>query len=225
MRASLLAGVGHDLRTPLASVKAAVSSLRQDDVAWTAAETAELLATIESSADRLQGLVGNLLDASRLEAGVVTTSLERVRLEELVGRALMGLGDVHRIDLDVPEDLPDVMADVGLAERVLANVVENALSHGGAGRVTVRGRAGADRTVTCDVVDHGAGVPHADRDALFLPFSGVGAPATGDRGPGNLGLGLTVARGFATAMNGTLTPLKTPGGGLTMRLTLPQPAP
>ena len=93
MRAALLAGVGHDLRTPLASVKAAVSSLRQDDVAWTAAETAELLATIESSADRLQGLVGNLLDASRLEAGVVTTSLERVRLEELVGRALMGLGE------------------------------------------------------------------------------------------------------------------------------------
>ena len=206
-------------------MKAAVSSLRQDDVAWTAAETAELLATIESSADRLQGLVGNLLDASRLEAGVVTTSLERVRLEELVGRALMGLGDAHRIDLDVPEDLPDVTADVGLAERVLANVLENALSHGGAGRVTVRGRAGADHTVTCDVVDHGAGVPPGDRDALFLPFSGLGAPGTGDRGPGNLGLGLTVARGFATAMNGTLTPLETPGGGLTMRLTLPQPAP
>ena len=223
MRAALLAGVGHDLRTPLAAVKAAVSSLRQDDVAWTSAETAELLATIEDGADRLQGLVGNLLDASRLEAGVVSTSLERVRLEELVGRALMGFGDLDRIDLDVPEDLPDVTADVGLAERVLANVLENALHHGGPGRVTVRGRAG-DGSVTCDVVDHGPGVPVGAWDAMFVPFSGADAPEIGDRGPGNLGLGLTVARGFAAAMNGSLTPMLTPGGGLTMRLTLPQRA-
>ena len=222
MRASLLAAVGHDLRTPLASVKAAVSSLRQDDVAWTPAESAELLATIESGADRLQGLVGNLLDASRLEAGVVSTSPERVRLEELVGRALLSLADADRIRLDVPEDLPDVAADVGLAERVLANVLDNALSHGGPGFVTLRGLAGEGQTVICDVVDHGPGVPPGARDALFQPFSGVGAHGSGDRGAGNLGLGLTVARGFATAMGGSLLPLETPGGGLTMRLTLPR---
>jgi two-component system sensor histidine kinase KdpD len=222
MRASLLAAVGHDLRTPLASVKAAVSSLRQDDVAWSPAETAELLATIEDGADRLQGLVGNLLDASRLEAGVVSTSLERVRLEELVGRALLSLGDADRIHLDVPEDLPDVTADIGLAERVLANLLENALSHGGPGRVTVRGRAGDRHTVTCDVVDHGPGVAPGARDAVFLPFSAVGVAGPGDRGAGNLGLGLAVARGFATAMGGSLLPLETPGGGLTMRLSLPQ---
>jgi two-component system sensor histidine kinase KdpD len=224
MRADLLAGVGHDLRTPLAAVKAAVSSLRQDDVSWTAAETAELLATIETGADRLQGLVGNLLDASRLQAGVVSTSLERVRLEELVGRALLSLGDVDRVDLDVPEDLPDVTADVGLAERVLANVLQNALQHGGTGRITVRGRGDAG-VVTCDVVDHGPGVPAGAWDTLFEPFSSGGAGALGDRGAGSLGLGLAVARGFATAMNGDLTPQATPGGGLTMRLSLPQAPP
>jgi two-component system sensor histidine kinase KdpD len=224
MRAALLAAVGHDLRTPLASVKAAVSSLRQDDVAWSPAETAELLATIESSADRLQGLVGNLLDASRLEAGVVSTSLERVGLEELVGRALLTLGDADRIQLDVPEDLPDVAADIGLAERVLANVLENALNHGGPGRVTVRGRAGDRYTVICDVVDHGPGVAPGARDAMFQPFASVEAHGTGDRGAGNLGLGLAVARGFATAMGGSLLPLETSGGGLTMRFTLPQAA-
>jgi two-component system sensor histidine kinase KdpD len=227
MRATLLAGVGHDLRTPLAAVKAAVGSLRQHDVAWTAAETAELLATVEDSADRLQSLVGNLLDASRLVAGAVSTVSERVRLEELVGRALPGPGSLDRVVLDVPEDLPDVLADVGLAERVLANVLENAFRHGGgAGTVTVRG-AVLDGAVACDVVDHGPGVPAGVEETLFAPFArldGHGPGALGDRGAGGLGLGLWVARGFAEAMGGSLVPLPTPGGGLTMRLTLPAAA-
>jgi len=215
MRTTLLAGVGHDLRTPLAAVKAAVSSLRQEDVAWTPEESAELLATIEAGADRLQHLVGNLLDASRLQAGVVSTSLQRVRLEELVGRALLDLGSLDRVDLDVPEDLPDVVADVGLAERVLVNLLENAFRHGG-GRVTVRGMLLGER-VACDVVDTGPGVPPEARDQLFVPF----ARLEGDRGAPGLGLGLAVARGFAEAMGGELGPVGTPGGGLTMRLTLP----
>jgi two-component system sensor histidine kinase KdpD len=226
MRAALLAGVGHDLRTPLASVKAAVSSLRQDDVAWTPEERAELLATIEAGADRLQGLVANLLDASRLEAGVVHTSLEPVRLEEVVGRALLSIGGLDRVVLDIPEDLPGVLADVGLAERVLANVLENALRHGGAGQVTVRGTATVDGVV-CEVVDHGPGVPARDWASLFVPFSGPDGRdlgTLGDRGAGTLGLGLTVARGFAEAMGARLEPAATPGGGLTMRLVL-EPAP
>jgi K+-sensing histidine kinase KdpD len=223
MRATLLAGVGHDLRTPLASVKAAVTGLRQDDVAWTAEETAELLATIETGADRLQSLVGNLLDASRLQAGAVTTSLERVRLEEIVGRALLSLGRLDDVRLDIPEDLPDVVADPGLAERVLANLVENAFGHGGGAGVTVRGTADGG-TVACDVVDAGPGVPAGSLDALFTPFTrldGHGPGALGDRGAVGLGLGLSVARGFTEAMGGSLVPLETPGGGLTMRLTLP----
>lgn len=224
MRATLLAGVGHDLRTPLASVKAAVSSLRQDDVRWTAAETAELLDTIESGADRLQSLVGNLLDASRLQAGAVTTALAPARLEELVGRALLHLGLLHRVELDVPEDLPDVLADAGLAERVLANLLENAFGHGGGRDVAVHGALGPDGTVCCDVVDHGPGVPPASFDQLFAPFTTLEGSAPGplgDRGGSGLGLGLAVARGFTEAMGGTLTPRGTPGGGLTMRLTLP----
>jgi two-component system sensor histidine kinase KdpD len=223
MRTSLLAGVGHDLRTPLASVKAAVGSLRQEDVAWTPDERAELLATIETGTDRLQGLVANLLDASRLQAGAVSTALERVRLEELVGRALIGLGSLDRVVLDIPEDLPDVVADTGLAERVLANVLENALRHGGPGAVTVRGRAADGGQVVCEVVDHGPGVPVQEWATLFLPFSGSGGrgPGTlGDRGTGSLGLGLAVAHGFAEAMGARLEPEATPGGGLTMRLTL-----
>ena len=222
MRATLLAGVGHDLRTPLASVKAAVSSLRQGDVPWTDAETAELLATIETSADRLQSLVGNLLDASRLQAGAVTTAVERVRLEELVGSALLSLGRLEQVRLDIPEDLPDVLADVGLAERVIANLVENAFRHGRGAGVAVRGAASGD-WVVCDVVDSGPGVPPSSYDALFAPFArldGDGRGALGDRGGVGLGLGLSVARGFAEAMGGSLAPLATPGGGLTMRFTL-----
>lgn len=225
LRTTLLAGVGHDLRTPLAAVKAAVSSLRQGDVGWTAAETAELLATIESGADRLQRLVGNLLDASRLQAGVVITTPERARLEELVGRALLGLQSLDAVELDIPEDLPDVLADVGLAERVLANVLENALRYGGPVPVTVRGAMTADDpgTVVCEVIDRGPGLPPGAGDALFTPFAQLdgGSGELGDRGTGGLGLGLSVARGFAEAMHGGLTPYPTPGGGLTMRLTLP----
>ena len=224
MRTTLLAGVGHDLRTPLASVKAAVSSLRQHDVAWTADETAELLATIEAGADRLQRLVGNLLDASRLQAGVVSTAIERARLEELVGRALLDLGSLDAVELDIPENLPDVLADVGLAERVLANVLENSLRHRGAGPVTVRGAAGPEPgTVVCEVIDHGPGVPPGSEATLFAPFTGLdgGSGALGDRGTSGLGLGLAVARGFAEAMHGGLTAHETPGGGLSMRLTLP----
>ncbi len=224
LRTSLLAGVGHDLRTPLAAVKAAVSSLRQDDVPWTATEVAELLGTIEAGADRLQRLVGNLLDASRLQAGVVSTVLERVRLEELVGSALLDLDSLDDVDLDIPEDLPDVLTDVGLAQRVLANVLDNALRYRGAGRVSVRGAVGtAPDTVVCDVIDHGPGVPAGSEAALFAPFTRLegAAGALGDRGTGGLGLGLAVARGFAEAMRCSLTAQPTPGGGLTLRLTLP----
>jgi signal transduction histidine kinase len=146
---------------------------------------------------------------------VVSTSLQRVRLEELVGRALLDLGSLDSVDLDVPEDLPDVVADVGLAERVLVNLLENAFRHGG-GRVTVRGTLLGER-VACDVVDTGPGVPADARDQLFVPF----ARMEGDRGGAGLGLGLAVARGFAEAMGGELSPVGTPGGGLTMRLTLP----
>jgi two-component system sensor histidine kinase KdpD len=117
-----------------------------------------------------------------------------------------------------------VFADVGLAERVLANVLENALRHRGAGPVTVRGAVGPQPgTVVCEVIDHGPGVPADSAAALFAPFTRLDgdAGALGDRGTAGLGLGLAVARGFAEAMRGSLTSQPTPGGGLTMQLTLP----
>jgi K+-sensing histidine kinase KdpD len=199
-RTALLAAVGHDLRTPLAGVKLAVSSLRQDDVVWTAEETSELLETIEDSADRLQGLVSNLLDASRLQAGALTVQPAKVGLDEVVARALVGTAGRERVHVDVPESLPPVVADAGLLERVLANLVDNALRHD-AGRIEVIATAGR-----VDVVDHGPGL-------AVLPD-----PFTSDRG---IGLGLFVVRGFVEAMGGSVTPLPTPGGGLTMRVVLP----
>jgi two-component system, OmpR family, sensor histidine kinase KdpD len=226
VRTALLAAVGHDLRTPLAAVKAAVSSLRQTDVEWSAAESHELLTTVEQGADRLQRLVENLLDASRLDAGAVTVTLEPVGVDEIVGRALLSLADARRVDADVPDGLPDVLVDVGLAERILANLVENALRHD-PGRITVRAGPAPDGTVTCEVVDHGPGIRPEDRAAAFEAFRRLGSPdGAADRSasPG-LGLGLAVARGFAQAVHATLVADETAGGGLTMRLTLPTAAP
>jgi len=223
MRTTLLAGVGHDLRTPLAAVKAAVSSLRQGDVTWTDEERDELLATIEDGADRLQRLVSDLLDASRLQAGVVTTFPESVSLDELVGRALLSLPPTSRVQVDLSPTLPHVVVDVGLAERVLANLLENALRYSPPNApVTIRGSLldTSDR-VLCEVIDRGPGIPADEWDVVFDSFRRL-PPADrgdrGDRGPGGLGLGLTVARGFTEAMGGTLEPAPTPNGGLTMRV-------
>jgi two-component system sensor histidine kinase KdpD len=200
LRTALLAAVGHELRTPLAGVKAAVSSLRQDDVVWTPEESAELLATIEEAADRLQGLVSNLLDASRLQAGALSVHAAPVGLDEIVARALVGTAGRDRVLVDVPESLPPVLADSGLLERAVANLLENALRHDD-GTVTVHASLGG-----LAVVDHGPGLT-----TIPDPFSS-------DRG---VGLGLFVVRGFVEAMGGTVTPTVTPGGGLTMTVVLP----
>lgn len=199
LRTALLAAVGHDLRTPLAGVKAAVSSLRSDEVAWTAAETAELLETIEDSADRLQSLVSNLLDASRLQAGALSVVLAPVGLDEVVARALVGLPGRERVTVDVPESLPPVLTDAGLLERVVANLVDNALRHSDA--VEIRSAPG-----TLLVVDHGPGL--AEMPSAFGSDRGVG-------------LGLLVVRGFVDALGGTLATSRTDGGGLTMTIGLP----
>jgi len=223
-RTALLAGVGHDLRTPLAAVKAAVSSLRQHDIPWTPEERDELLATVEDGADRLHRLVSDLLDASRLQAGAVPTAPEAVSLDELVGRALLSLPATDRVQLDLPPALPHLLVDVALAERVLANLLENALRYSPVtAPVTVRAAAERER-VRCDVIDHGPGIPAERWEEAFASFRRLGSPdrgQLGDRGPGGLGLGLAVARGFTEAMGGELTPATTPGGGLTMRLSLP----
>ncbi|MEU0660574.1 MULTISPECIES: sensor histidine kinase [Streptomyces] len=215
IRTSLLAAVSHDLRTPLAGIKAAVSSLRSDDVEWSEEDRAELLEGIEAGADRLDHLVGNLLDMSRLQTGTVTPLIRAIDLDEVVPMALGGVPD-GSAELDIPESLPMVEVDKGLLERAVANVVENAVKYSpDAAPVLVSASAMADR-VELRVVDRGTGVPDEAKDRIFAPFQRHGdAP----RGAG-VGLGLAVARGFVEAMGGTITAEDTPGGGLTMVLTL-----
>ncbi|MGW1868447.1 ATP-binding protein [Streptomyces mauvecolor] len=215
IRTALLAAVSHDLRTPLASIKASVTSLRSDDVEWSEADEAELLEGIEAGADRLDHLVGNLLDMSRLQTGTVTPLIRETDLDEVVPMALGGVPE-DSVVLDIPEDLSMVSADPGLLERAMANIVENAVKYSPEGeRVLVSASTIADR-VEVRVVDQGPGVPDAAKDRIFAPFQRYGdAP----RGAG-VGLGLAVARGFAEAMGGTLAAEDTPGGGMTMVLTL-----
>ncbi|MHC3473104.1 ATP-binding protein [Streptomyces sp. 7R007] len=215
IRTALLAAVSHDLRTPLAGIKAAVSSLRSDDVAWSEEDQAELLEGIEEGADRLDHLVGNLLDMSRLQTGTVTPLIREIDLDEVVPMALVGVPE-DSVELDVPETLPMVAVDPGLLERSMANLVENAVKYSPrGGPVLVAASALADR-VEVRVVDRGPGVPDEAKERIFEPFQRYGdAP----RGAG-VGLGLAVARGFAEAMGGTLNAEDTPGGGLTMVLTL-----
>ncbi|GGU18824.1 sensor histidine kinase [Streptomyces violascens] len=215
IRTALLAAVSHDLRTPLASIKASVTSLRSDDVEWSEADEAELLEGIEEGADRLDHLVGNLLDMSRLQTGTVTPLMRETDLDEVVPMALGGVPE-DSVVLDIPEDLPMVSADPGLLERAMANIVENAVKYSPEGeRVLVSASTIADR-VEVRVVDRGPGVPDAAKDRIFAPFQRYGdAP----RGAG-VGLGLAVARGFAEAIGGTLAAEDTPGGGMTMVLTL-----
>ncbi|MFH9240546.1 DUF4118 domain-containing protein [Streptomyces anulatus] len=215
IRTALLAAVSHDLRTPLAAIKAAVSSLRSDDVAWSDEDEAELLEGIEDGADRLDHLVGNLLDMSRLQTGTVTPLIREIDLDEVVPMALGGVPE-GSVDLDIPETLPMVAVDPGLLERVVANIVENAVKYNpGQEPVAVAASALGGR-VELRVVDRGRGVPDEAKERIFEPFQRYGdAP----RGAG-VGLGLAVSRGFAEAMGGTLDAEDTPGGGLTMVLTL-----
>jgi len=215
MRTALLRAVSHDLRTPLASIKASVSSLRQTDVHWSAEDEAELLANIEQNADRLDALVGNLLDMGRLQAGSLEPFLRATAVDEVAPVALRGLDHADHLLIVVPDDLPLVRADPGLLERVLANLFSNALRHSPPDlRPMLRAREDGDRVVL-DVVDHGTGVPSGLKDRIFEPFARLD-----ERSPG-VGLGLAVAKGFAEAMGGAIVAIDTPGGGLTVRVTLP----
>ncbi|HEV7647817.1 MAG TPA: sensor histidine kinase KdpD [Actinophytocola sp.] len=222
LRTALLSAVGHDLRTPLTSIKAAVGSLRAPDLQLSEEDSAELLAAIEESADRLAGLVGNLLDSSRLATGAVRPVLRAVTYDEAVARALSGLDGRAEVAVDVDEALPPVLADPGLLERVVANVVDNALRHGrprrpvapGEPAIAVRASAYGER-VELRVVDHGPGLPKGTAGTEFSPFQRPGDTSSG------IGLGMSVARGFTDAMGGTIRTEDTPGGGLTVVISLP----
>jgi two-component system sensor histidine kinase KdpD len=217
MRTALLAAVSHDLRTPLASIKASVSTLRQTDVHWTAADEASLLATIEQSADRLDALIGNLLDMSRLSAGSLQPFLRPTAIDEVAPVALRGLDAGMNVQLAVPEGLPLVRTDPGLLERVLANLFANALAYSPPGLPPALYARQEGQSIVLDVVDHGRGVPDELKPRMFEPFERLAARNTGT----GVGLGLAVVKGFVDTMGGTVTATDTDGGGLTMRVTLP----
>jgi two-component system sensor histidine kinase KdpD len=228
MRAALLQAVSHDLRTPLASIKASISSLRQRDVEWSSAARDEFESTIEEETDRLGHIIGNLLDMSRVQASALTVELRPVGVEEVVIGAVASLGaDARDVVVDVPETVHDVLADPPLLERALANLVGNAVRYAPpdapvrvrAGEVVVAGRSRVD----ISVIDRGPGIRPADRDLVFQPFQRVVDHRADGRG---VGLGLAIARGFVEAMGGDLAIEDTPGGGTTMVVGLPAvPAP
>ena len=218
LRGAILQAVSHDLRTPLSSIKAAVSSLRQTDVAWSPAEVKEFLETIETESDRLNSVIGNLLDMSRLQAKALRLVMRPLGLEEVVPRALEGIREKKRIlDVDIPEGLPRVVADPTLLERAIANIIDNANTWSPAERPVRIFASTAGDFVELRVVDHGPGIPSSERENAFLPFR-----RRGDVGPpSGLGLGLAVAKGFVEAMKGDLALEDTPGGGLSVVVTLP----
>jgi two-component system sensor histidine kinase KdpD len=191
--------------------------LRSTDLALTDDDRAELVATIDESADRLTGLVDNLLDMSRLQSGAVSPVRRPIDLADVVPAALSWLDGRQRarVQVETADDLPLVLADAGLLERVVANLVDNATRHAPDGPVVLRTGAVAGR-VELRVVDRGPGVPSADRERVFAPFQRLGDAPAGQ----GVGLGLAVARGLTEALGGTLTAEDTPGGGLTMVVSL-----
>lgn len=224
MRTSILRAVSHDLRTPLAGIKLAVGGLRQTGVHYTEEEEQELLSTIDECSDRLDGLVGNLLDMSRITSDAVNALIKPHRWYDVIPAALHGVAP-GRVRVDLPPNMPEVDADAGMLERVIANIVENAVKYAPDSEVVISGAAGGFSTATLDgkpagelrIIDHGQGVPASNVLKIFQPFQRLDdVPATT-----GVGLGLAVAQGFTEAMGGTLTAEETPGGGLTMLIRLP----
>ncbi len=218
LRSALLQAVSHDFRTPLATIKASASGLLRTDVAFGDEDRRALLRDIEASSDRLDRMVRDLLDMSRLQAGAVELDLRPVALEEIVASALAGIESApRRVDVDVPEALPMVLADAALLERAVANLVSNAIAWSPDDR-RVRVEAGlVGSVVDLRVVDRGPGVEPAQRERIFVPFQRLG-DRSHDAGAG---LGLAIAKGFVDAMGALLDLDDTPGGGLTMAIRLP----
>ncbi|MEW9519725.1 ATP-binding protein [Streptomyces tubercidicus] len=217
MRTALLAAVSHDLRTPLAAGRAAVSSLRSTDVGFSPDEREELLATADESLAKLNRLVDNLLDMSRLRAGALTLHLQPTAFADVLPPALDTLSATSvPIESQGLAEICDVLADPPLLERVIANLVINAVRHSPEHQRVLISASSLGSRVELRVIDRGPGLRPEDRDRIFVPFQRLGD----DDNTTGLGLGLALSRGLAEAMGGTLIPEDTPGGGLTMVLSL-----
>ena len=218
LRSGILQSVSHDLRTPLAGIKAAVTSLLDQSIQFAPEDTHELLSMIESESDRLDGVVGNLLDMSRLQAGAINVFIRPTPLEEVVSAAVAGvLTDRRQLRISVEPDLPLLAVDPGLVERGIANVLANALEfEPEGGQVVLEGAAVGDR-VLVRVVDHGRGIAFDDRTRLLTPFQRLGDRSS----QAGVGLGLAIAAGFTEAVGGAFDLEDTPGGGLTAVFRFP----
>ncbi len=216
-RTALLSAVSHDLRTPLAAIKAAIGSLRSTEVVWSDADRHELEAVIDDSADRLDALIGNLLDMSRLQTGNLIAHPCPVDLGEVIPATLASVSDPSRTEWTIDRDARQAVADAGLLDRVLANIVENGLRYQPAeAPVAVTASRVANR-VEVRIIDNGPGVDPEQFERIFQPFQQQGDVQNAD----GVGLGLAVARGLAEAMGGQVSAENTPGGGLTMVVELP----
>jgi two-component system sensor histidine kinase KdpD len=213
LRASLLAAVGHDIRAPLAAIRTSADTLNDPTLALSADDRQELLDQIQASVGRLDGIIANLLDLSRLQVGALSVGLEPVSILQVLSDAVRR--GTARVRLEIPDDLPQVVADPGLLERVMANLVDNADRYEPSGGQIVIAAYGRRGRVEISVIDHGPGVSSDRLAEIFRPFQHFS-----DRAVGGVGLGLAISRGFVEAMGGTLAPSATPGGGLTMTVSL-----
>ncbi|MDQ0735865.1 ATP-binding protein [Arthrobacter agilis] len=224
MRTAILRSVSHDLRTPLAGIKLAVSSLRRSDVSFSQEDEDELLETIEDYSDRLDALVNNLLDMSRISGDAVNAHVQPLKWTDVVGPALANVPE-DRVRVSIPPNLPAIEADPGLLERVLANIVENAVKYAPDSLIEVTASIGGTGRALIDdfpaselrVIDHGQGVSRDDVATMFRPFQRLDDAPSG----AGVGLGLAVAKGFTEVMGGVLDAEQTPGGGLTLVIRLP----
>ena len=222
-RSSLLSALSHDLRTPLAAITGAATTLRDESAAIDSSQQRELLETICEEADRLERLVRNLLDMTRLESGVLVVKRQWMPLEEIVGSALTRLESQLQgrpVRTDLPVDLPLVPADAVLLEQVFVNLLENAAKYTPAGseiEIVARGRANGDGgAITIDVCDRGPGITAGQESRVFEKF--FRGPQAGST---SAGLGLAICRGVIGAHGGTIVAANRPGGGAIFRMTLP----
>lgn len=217
LRTALLQAVSHDLRTPLASIKASASGLLQSDVTFAEEDRVALLQNIDGAVDRLDSMVRDLLDMSRLQAGALGSGTGEVALEEIVASALNSVpASAGRVEVNVSESLPLVHADGGLLERALANLISNAVAWSPPDTLVHIDAGLVGHFVDLRVVDRGPGIPKIDRDRVFAPFQRVGDRSN----EAGVGLGLAIARGFIDAIGAHLEMEDTPGGGLTMSIRL-----
>ncbi|MGH2594596.1 MAG: sensor histidine kinase [Actinomycetota bacterium] len=222
VRRSMLAAVSHDLRSPLAAIKASVTDLLEGDRSSNPTDVHEALASIDRETDRLTSLIANLLDMSRIEGGMLRPRLQNVDLADILATCAERLrrqwADLA-FDIHVRDDASVVRADPVFLDRVATNLLENAgkaVAEADQGGVVVEGRA-SDLRVVVRVIDHGRGVPADAREQLFYPFYQVT-----ERDPGlGTGLGLAIAKGFLVLMDGEIWIEDTPGGGATLAFSLP----